>query len=160
MIPVKGLALAVVLASPIVVHADDTTPTQTMDKKWPALPDSHALSEEDVMVDHLSDIGNLIGGNLDVLSHDMLVLKVDGRGQRAKLRVGSEHIGTSQHFLTFCIDTDWLFTNGQAHVTGKVDLGIGKHQLELKLPEMDLSHDSYRGTDLVQVNVPLLQRTF
>src|SRR5256885_16344631 len=92
-----GFALAVVLSSALA--AADEQPA-TMDKQWPALPASHALSEEDVMVDHLSELGNMLGGHLDLLSHDMVALHVDGRGQRARLRVGGENIG---HYLTFRI---------------------------------------------------------
>ena len=160
----KGLALAIVLSSPLA-FADELVQTQhaptqqpqTAEQLWPALPQDHALSLEDVMTDNLSAIGNEIAANMNLLSHDFIGLHVDGRAQRARLRVGGENIG---HYLTFRIDTDWLFAEGKARVTGKVDLGLGKHQLELRLPEMDLTHDSYRGTDLVQVNVPLVERHF
>ena len=127
-----------------------------MDKLWPAVPEYHGLSTEDVMTDNLSDIGNVIAGHLDLLSHDVIGLKVDGRGQRARLRVG----GGDERYLKLKIDSSWLFTNGQAHVNASVDLFVHGHELQVKLPEMDLSHDNYRGEGLVQVNVPLLQRTF
>ena len=58
------------------------------------------------------------------------------------------------------IDSDWLFADGKARVATKLDLGIAGHEMELKLPAMEMSQDSYHGTGLVQVNVPLLERTF
>jgi len=49
-----------------------------------------------------------------------------------------------------------LTADGKARVAAKLDLGLAGHSLELKLPAMDLSQDSYHGTQLVQINVPLL----
>jgi hypothetical protein len=86
----------------------------------------------------------------------MIGLRVDARGQRCRLRLG----GGSSHYLTFRIDSDWLFSEGKARVNAKVELGLAGHVVDLKLPAMDLSQDSYHGVQLVQVNVPLLERRF
>ena len=147
-----GLCLAVVLLVPAGrARADDQ-----MDHLWPAVPVEHALSLEDQITDHLTDLGNVICGHLDLLSHDVIGLRVDGRANRARLRVG----GGSARYLSLRIDSDWLFADGKARIAAKVDLALAGHSLELKLPAMDLSEDSYHGAQLVQVNVPLLERTF
>jgi len=127
-----------------------------MDHLWPAVPADHALSLEDQITDHLTDLGNLLGNHLDLLSHDMIGIRVDGRANHARLRVG----GGNVHYLTLRVDSDWLFADGKARVATKLDLGIAGHEVELKLPPMEMSEDSYHGTQLVQVNVPLLERKF
>lgn len=149
----SGVLLALVLPVALVsiAHADDR-----LDKLWPSLPADHAKPLEDVVVDNLSDLGNHFGDRLDTLSHDLIGLRIDGRGQRAHLRLGT---GTG-HYLSFKLDSDWLFSDDKARVNATVELGIGTHELELKLPPMDLTEQSYHGVDLVEVNIPLLERHF
>ena len=127
-----------------------------LDKHWPDVPPDHQLSLEDQITDHLSEIGNQIGAHMNVLSDDLMALKVDGRHNRARLRIG----GGDAHFLNFKIDSDWLFADGKAHVKARLDLGVAGHQVKLELPDMDLSHDNWHGQDLVQVNVSVLERRF
>jgi hypothetical protein len=154
-----GLALAwvvvpAVLATPATpAFADEAAP---MEHIWPTLPTYRGLSLEDQIVDHLSEIGNVLGNRLDMLSHDMIGLHVDGRGQRARLRVGT---GTG-HYLTLRFDSDWHFADGRARVNARVKLGLYGHVVDFKLPAMDVSTDSYHGESMVQVNVPLLERHF
>ena len=146
-----GLTLAMVLLAATTASADDA-----LSSRWPSVPKDTLPPIEDVMIDHLSDIGNHVGDRLDELSHDLIGLHVDGRGQRARLRLG----GGNPHYLTFKLDSDWLFSDGKARVNARLELGLAGHVLDLKLPAMDLSQDSYHGVQLVQVNVPLLERRF
>src|SRR5437016_4894673 len=63
----QGLVLAVVvLAAPVATraHADD----MPMDKQWPTLPHYHETSDSDQIADHLSEIGNVVGDHMNVLS--------------------------------------------------------------------------------------------
>ena len=151
----QGLTLALALAAMTsVASADDRV--VLADARWPSVPVDHSLPLEDVMVDNLSDLGNLVGDHLDQLSHDFIGLHVDGRGQRARLRLG----GSNPHFLTLRLDSDWLFGDGKARINARLELGLGSHVLDLKLPAMDVSEDTYHGIQLVQVNVPLLERRF
>lgn len=151
----QGLTLVLVLAATTAVaSADDRL--YRVDTRWPTVPVDHSLPLEDVMVDNLSDLGNLVGDHIDQLSHDFIGLHVDGRGQHARLRLG----GGNPHFLTLRLDSDWLFGNGKARVNARLELGLGSHVLDLKLPAMDVSEDSYHGIQLVQVNVPLVERRF
>jgi hypothetical protein len=146
-----GLSLALVLIAATTASAEDD-----LAKRWPSVPKDTLPPLEDVMIDNLSDIGNRFGDHLDELSHDLIGLHVDGRGQRARLRVG----GGNPHYLTFKLDSDWLFSEGKARVNAHLELGLAGHVLDLKLPAMDLSQDNYHGVQLVQVNVPLLERRF
>ncbi|MDB4958455.1 MAG: hypothetical protein JWO36_6024 [Myxococcales bacterium] len=148
-----GLALLLVAAVSPRSHADDSI---TVDKRWPGLPAFQALSLEDQITDHLTELGNLVGSHVDVLSHDMIGLHVNGRANRARLRLG----GGNDRYLTFRLDSDWLFAEGKARVNAHVELGLHGHMLDLQLPAMDVIPDSYHGQQLVQVNVPLLERHF
>jgi hypothetical protein len=147
----RGITIAIVLGCSSLAVADDE-----LNKRWPSVPTDHSLKVEDVMVDNLSELGNVLGRHMDKLSHTLIGLEVDGRGQRARLRVG----GGNSHYLSFRIDSDWLFSDGKARINAKVDLALAGHEFEFKLPAMDLSEDSYHGVQLVQVNVPLLERRF
>jgi hypothetical protein len=127
-----------------------------MDQRWPALPPDREPSLEDKITDHLTDASNKLAGQLDELSHDMFRLHVDGRSNRARLRLGT----TDGHYLTFNLDSDWLFGDGKARVNAKLELGLGTHVMKVQLPAMDLIPDSYQGCRMVHVNVPLLERRF
>lgn len=149
---VGRLALVLVVGSSSVALADDVV----MDQRWPAVPLDHRLTLEDQITDHLTDLGNAVGGQLDLLSHDLMGLHVDGRANRARLRLG----GGNVHYLTFRIDSDWHFGEGKARVKARLELGLAGHVLELKLPDMEVIPDSYRGDRVVDINVPLLERRF
>jgi hypothetical protein len=126
--------------------------------RWPSVPADPAEPLEDQIVDHLDAIGEQIGSGLDEMSDHVLTLHVDGRHNRARLGFG--HGGDGSHYLTFRIDSEWLFEHGTAHVDATVQLGLGSHQLELKLPAMVLAPDNWHGQDLVVVDVNLLERRF
>jgi len=145
------LVVVIVLASAGVAYADDP-----MDKRWPALPTDHLPKVEDVMLDRANDYGNVAAEKLDSLTHDVIGLHFDARGQRARMRLG----GGNRHYLELRIDSDWLFTDGKAKVNARVELALAGHEVDFKLPEMDLSEDSYKGEQMVTVNVPLLEKRF
>jgi hypothetical protein len=147
----SGIVLTCVLGWSSLAAAEDD-----MRQRWPSPPADHSLPTGDVVVDHLSDLGNVLGRHMDKLSHDMIGLHVDGRGQRARLRLG----GGNPHYLTFRVDSEWLFSDGKARVNCKLQLALAGHEIDFKLPAMDLTEDSYHGVQLVQVNVPLLERRF
>lgn len=148
----KGLVLAV-LAVAAPAYADGEQP---MDKQWPSLPHYHETELSDQLADHLSEIGNLVGDSMDTLSHDVFKIHVNGRAQRARMRLG----GGNPRYLEFRVDSDWHFAEGKARVAARVELALAGHQIDVQLPAMDLSTDNYHGESMVQVNVPLLERHF
>ena len=147
-----GLLLAVVLVSP-GAYADEATP---MDQHWKALPHVHEVDIGDQITDHLTELGNSLGEHLDLLSHDYFKIHVDGRAQRARMRLG----GGNARYLELRVDSDWHFAEGKARVAARVQLALAGHELDVQLPAMDLSTDNYHGESMVQVNVPLLERHF
>jgi hypothetical protein len=127
-----------------------------LDTQWPGLPAWHGLKLEDQIVDRLSELGNRAGDHLDTMSHDWIKLHVDGRAQRAHLHFG----GGNSHYLSLQVDSDWHFADGKARVQARLELGLAGHTLDVKIPDVDLKPDSYHGTQMVDVNVPLLERRF
>lgn len=125
-----------------------------LERRWPALPTDHAESEDDVMIDHLSELGNQLGKNMTFLSDQMIGLHVDGRAQRARLRVGT---GTG-HYLAFKLDSDWYFSDGKARINAHVELGLAGHELSVQLPAMEMEQTDYHGDGGVLLRLPLFER--
>lgn len=135
----------------LLAHLDER---ELLERRWPALPSDQAESEEDVITDHLSALGNALGKRMTLLSDQMFGLHVDGRAQRARLRLGT---GTG-HYLAFKLDSDWYFSDGKARISARVKLGLAGHELALQLPAMEMEPTSYHGEDGVMLNLPLFER--
>ena len=145
--------MGVLLVLPATAVADDIATV-----RWPEVPADPSEPLEDQIVDHLDAIGDQIGSGLDQMSDHVLTLHVDGRHNRARLGLG--HGGDGHHYLTFRLDSNWLFEHDGAHIDATLHLGLGEHQFDLKLPAMVLSQDSWHGQDLVVLDVNLLERRF
>jgi hypothetical protein len=162
---VRGCIVVALLTLGPAAHADDAqqqlslrsdAPQLRLDARWPGVPAWHGLSEDAKLVERLTAIGNRVGDHIDELSHDWIGLHVDGRGQRARLRFG----GGDTHYLAFHVDSDWHFVDGKARVQARLQLALAGHVVDVHLPDFDVSTDSYHGTQMVDVNVPLLERRF
>jgi hypothetical protein len=163
-----GIVLATLVATAATVHGEPAllvanagatapsllTSPELLERRWPALPADHRESEDDVMIDHLSELGNTLGKHMTLLSDQMIGLHVDGRAQRARLRVGTG----SGHYLAFKLDSDWFFSNGKARINARVQLRLASHELDLQLPAMEMEPTSYHGEDGVMLKLPLFER--
>jgi hypothetical protein len=127
----------------------------TLDEQWPQVPADHSMSLEDRITDKVTDAGNHVGNELDQLSHHVARLHVDGRARRAQL-----HLGYGNEHLLVNFDSNWLFADGKAYIKAKLELALGDHHFQLELPNMDLSHDNYKGEGMVEVNVSVLEKRF
>lgn len=123
-----------------------------VDRAWPAVPEGHQLTLDQQIRDRISEIGNRLGQHLDTLSRDVVWLHVDGRTQRAYLRIGGGHT----HYLNF----DVAFADGMARVATHVDLTVAGHQIDLKLPDFEMVPTSFNGERYVELRLPLLERRF
>ena len=83
-----------------------------------------------MITDHLTELGNQLGNHMTLLSDQMFGLHVDGRGQRATLRLGT---GTG-HYLAFKLDSDWYFSDGKARISARVQLGLAGHESRSSSP--------------------------
>jgi hypothetical protein len=150
--PLTDVSLATRPAAPSLLTAANDP--ELLERRWPGLPTDPSESEEDVIVDHLSALGNQLGKHMTFLSDQMIGLHVDGRAQRARLRVGT---GTG-HYLAFKLDSDWYFADGKARINAKLQLGLAGHELSVQLPAMEMEQTNYHGNDGVILNLPLLER--
>jgi hypothetical protein len=146
-----GLLLVGLLAA-----APASAETDLYTRLWPQTPIGRGRSTEDQILDSMTKLGNELGYHLDVLTHDMLVMKVDAHKQRATVAVG----GGNARFLSFKLANDIEFTEGLARVNTKVDLTIHNRRFELQLPQMEVEPASYHGDRGVEIRMPLYKRRF
>jgi hypothetical protein len=160
---VRSLPLLVTLVvGQRVADADPATPAQPpqpaepVSHRWPGVPEGHGLSLEDQITDRLTQLGNELGRHLDLLSHDMFQLSLDGRKRHAHVRVGGGSIG----LLAVRLDGDIQFDDIDAHIHARIDLAFHGHSLQLELPDFVMSPTEYRGDYGVELRLPLFVRKF
>ena len=143
---------AISLLAP-AAHADGDLHIALSDR-WHEVPASKRLKLSQQITDELTELGNFIGSHVNVLSDDICGIKFDGRRRYARIRLGT---GEGE-LLRFKLDSDWHFTNGKARIQARLALGVGKHQFNLELPDMEMVPASYRGERGVEVRLPLFER--
>ena len=125
-------------------------------ERWPSVPVGHALSLEDQITDRLTQLGNELGRHLDLLSHDMFQLRVDGHRRRAFVRLG----GGNDDQLAVRLAGDIQFEDINARVDARIDLCFHGHMMHLELPTFEMSPAAYRGDYGVELRLPLFVRKF
>lgn len=145
--------LAILVGSAPRASAD---PVVLLASRWPAVPEGHGLSLENQITDRLTQIGNELGRHLDLLSHDMFQLEVDGRHRQAHVRIG----GGDAELLALRLDGDIQFEDINAHVHARLDLALHGHAVHLELPAFEMAPAEYRGDRGVEVRLPLFLRKF
>jgi hypothetical protein len=146
-----ALALLVLVGGPSVASADDEF---ALAARWHDVPTGRTLKLSQQITDQLTELGNFIGGHVNVLSDDAMGLRFDGRKRRARFRLGT---GEGQ-YLRFKLDTDWHFFAGKARVATRIDLGLGKHEWHLELPDVEMLPSSVYGERGVEVRLPIFER--
>jgi hypothetical protein len=174
-IPVVLLALTAPAAAQRAPHMDppattgamrptaaDMAPVQatepgleiSLGERWHDIPSQPRLKLSVQITDELTELGNLIGSSMNELSDDIVGLKFDGRHRRAKLRLGT---GEGE-FLRFRLESDWHFSQGKARVAAKLQLGVGQHQWNVELPDVDIAPAAYHDSRGVEVRIPFFER--
>jgi hypothetical protein len=161
---VRSVAARALLASTSAVVASGLAwapaaaadPAVLLASRWPSVPDGHALALEDQIVERLTQIGNTLGHHLDLLSHDMVQLRVDARRRRAHLQIG----GGDGEGLAVRLHSDIQFDDLNAHVCARLDVALRGHAVQLELPAFEMSPVSYRGDHGVELRVPLFVQQF
>jgi hypothetical protein len=146
--------VVVMLAASGIARADEPChicdPGVALDTTWPAPPPGVDLQ----IIDHMSELGNRAARRIDSASHDTIGLHIDGRGQRAQLRLRA---GTSR-YLSLRMDEDIVVGDGKARIASRVDLGVAGHNLHVELPDVEMLPDAYEGNQYVEVRVPVYER--
>jgi hypothetical protein len=166
------LAGAVVLAASGGASADDkrvqtethgqaATDTLTLadpglrlEDAWPEPPRGHDLQLDQQLLDRMTDLGNRAASHLELASRESVGLRIDGRHQRAHLRL----LAGSARYLTLRMDEDIHVQDGVARVASRVDLDVHGHDVHVQLPDVEMLPDSYQGDHYVEVRVPLFER--
>jgi hypothetical protein len=157
MIDVRStMVLATVLAALPSGRAASADPSVLLASRWPAVPVDRGLSLEDQITDRLTQLGNELGRHLDLLSHDMFQLKVDGRRRRAHVRIG----GGNDELVSLCLDGNIEFDDANAHIHARVDLALRGHAVSFELPPFEMAPVSYRGEHGVELRLPLFTQRF
>ena len=146
-------AIAIAVAAPAPASAD---PAMLLASRWPGVPDSHGLSLEDQITDRLTQLGNELGRHLDLLSHDMFQLHVDGRHRQAHVRIG----GGNDEMVAVRLDGDIQFDDANARVHARFDIALRGHAVCIELPAFEMSPVSYRGERGVELRLPLFVQRF
>ena len=153
MIRVRRAALALLLLGGTATNAS-ADEEFLLSARWHEVPAGHALKLSQQITDQLTELGNFIGGHVNVLSDDMVALHFDGRSRRARMRFG---IGEGS-YLHFKLDTDWHFTQGKARIATRIDLGLGSHEWHLDLPDVEMLPANVYGDRGVEVRLPIFEK--
>ena len=140
----------------IAAPSASADPAVLLASRWPSIPEGHGLSLEDQITDRLTQLGNELGRHLDLLSHDMFQLHVDGRRRQAHVQIG----GGDSELLSLRLAGDIQFDDIHARVDARIDLSFHGHLLHLELPTFEMSPAEYRGDYGVEVRLPLFVRKF
>lgn len=124
-------------------------------ERWPSVPAGPVLTLEAQLTDRLTELGNLLGHHLVLLSNDMVQLRFDGRRRRARVRLGG-----GSDALQIRLSGDIEFDDLNARVRARIELGLGGRLLHLALPDFEMSPAEYRGDYGVEVRVPIFVKTF
>lgn len=155
-----GIALvaSLVVGATGTARADEAVPLVDpglrLDDAWPAPPPGQGLTLDQQIVDRMTELGNRAAAHIDVLSRDSMSLRIDGRHQRAHLRL----LAGSPRYLSLRMDEDIHIADGKARVASRVDLDIHGHNLHLDLPDVEMVPSSYQGDHYVEVRLPLFER--
>jgi hypothetical protein len=94
--------------------------------------------------------------HVDLLTHDMLQLRVDAEQRAAKIAVG----GGDKRVVRLRVAGNVEVVDGTARIHSHVAFGIAGKQIDLRLPNVDVAATSYRGERGVEVRLPLVRRSF
>ncbi len=173
---VRARGVAAILAPAVVAlvvrggvaHADDPAHAAEgpmgvacpalYERLWPTVQTGPRLKLSEQITDELTELGNLLGSHLDVLSSDMLGVRFDGRRRLARVRLGGADSG--ERLLTLRFAGDVHFTAGVARIQARLHLGIAGHVMQLELPDVEMAPASYRGERGVEVRLPLFRRSW
>src|SRR3954451_19848946 len=106
----------------------------------------------DKVVDATNDF---FAHDVERLTHEMLVIRVDPDQRSAKIGVNAGLAGYG-----FRLASNVTVVDGTARIAPRLALSVGSRSVDLQLPTVDVAATSYRGERGVEVRLPLLRRSF
>jgi hypothetical protein len=94
--------------------------------------------------------------HVDLLTYDLVHLRVDAEQRAAKIAVG----GGDARVVQLRVAGDVEVVDGTARIHSRVAFAIAGKQIDLRLPNVDVAPASYRGERGVEVRLPLVRHAF
>lgn len=127
--------------------ADDMRP---VNDRWPSVGHRHDPSMGQQIADWMTHLGGDMNSHMALLSHDVMGLTIDGRGQRAHLRF---HVNNG--YVGFDMDNNIHVGDGMAKVRVNLRLRLGGRTMNVNMPEMEIVPSDYHGERYVELRMPL-----
>jgi hypothetical protein len=142
-----AVALAVVAAMALTARADKLT----------EVPDpGPTLSLKTRLTKNFTLLSNEMGLHLKNLSGELIDMKFDIGGRRAKINLG----GGDDERLKLRVNSNVVMRGKIARVSAKVDLGLFGDRFQLELPDFEIVPQTLDGRSWVEFRVPLIEGTF
>ena len=123
----------------------------------PALADDAPPPATGKLVDKVVAMTNaFLDDHLDLLTYDMLHLRVDAEHRAAKIAIG----GGDRRVVSLRVAGNVEVVDGTARIKTRLAVALAGQQLDVSLPNVDVAPASYRGERGVEVRLPLLRRSF
>jgi hypothetical protein len=119
----------------------------------PEIPRARPMRQQ--LAEAFDDIGATLDEHLGILTNDVLDLELDTLHKRGRVRIRGE---TSRAAVD--LDSDIQWRKGGAHVSARIALRLGDHEVEIEIPEFEVRPTTVDGERGVEVRVPLITGTF
>jgi hypothetical protein len=152
----EGMRNALVLLASLA-SLGRTAEADSFDRRWPELPEQQEVELGKVVAERLVDAGNrFFASHVDLLSHDILKVRIDGERKAAKVGVGAGY----RSFLALRVAGDVEVVDGTARISSRLAVALAGKQLSVRLPAVDVAATEYKGERGVELRLPLVRRQF
>jgi len=128
---------------------------ETYDRRWPAVPADPSAPLGELVMERLTAFAVAFERELDVLTIDLVSLRIDPRGRGCKLRIGG-----GDRRLALAVAGDVRVVDGTAQIKARLDVELAGRRAQLVLPRFEMAATSYRGERGVELRLPLIRRAF
>lgn len=128
---------------------------ESYEGRWPSVPADAGPTLSERVMDQLTAFAVRFDRELDVLTVDLVSLRLDPRGRGCKVRVGG-----GDRRLALRVAGDVRVEDGTAQIHARIELAVAGQAVRVNLPRIEMAATSYRGERGVEVRVPLLRRSF
>ena len=128
---------------------------ETYDRRWPTVPEDRNTPLGERVMDRLTAFAVAFERELDVLTIDLVSLRLDPRSRGCQLRIGG-----GDRRLALAVAGDVRVIDGTAQIKARLDVELAGRRAHVVLPRFEVAATSYRGERGVELRLPLIRRTF